>query len=905
MTTEYRTTTTRRPRRPAPPPRPVRRPHGERGRPRVEAAARVGRLAGEQLAVAGGQLGAGIGNLVFSLIAARLLAPGAFAELAAFLALYLLIHVPAGSLSAGSALAPELAARARRRALMAGAWVGGALAVLAIPLAALLDLSPLLLLAAAATAPTAGLLALDRGRLYGLTRRRRVVASLLAEPAVRLTLGVALAAMAGAVGGAIAVVIAGWAALAVAHLPGDAPAEAPARDSPPAVQPAGAIAAFLLLAVVQNQDVLLANALLDGGEAGRFAVLSTLGGIAAFATTTVPLMLLPRAGGEGRDALRAALAVAGLLGLGAVAVIALSPERLVGLAFGDRYASAGAVAVPYVLAMALLGVARVLVAHACATQKARRALALLVPVALLHAALIVVLGDDAAGIALATLIATATLTAGAAALPLTISLSGVAAFARRRDVLAVAGLAVAGLTLRLVATRGIWLDEATSIQQAEMPLNHMLEILRTTDVHPPLHHLVLWVTVRLLGTGELAVRLPSLIAATALVPLLFIVARELYDRRAGYAAAALGAVAPFAVWYAQEARMYALFMVFALLAVWLQVRILRSGGGRRDWIGYVLAAAALVYTQYFGILFVGVQMVAFAVAVARGVLPAWRVLGWTALLVLLVAPLAPFALDQFAANEAGGRGFQQPAQAGGSVEPGAAPGAYAALTNAAWAVLGYHSNATMTAIAALWPLGLLLALSLLGRGRSWPTLLIVACAALPGVALFALGQLKPFVFEVRYFVGAVPLVLLLLARGLTSWARRPAVVGLACAAAVATLALGLADQQLNGSNPRVYDFKDAVHSIEARARPGDVVVYSPKYIDTVVGYYDREGLKIRPLEDGLPKLRRGQRMFLLASFLDKPQYRKATDDAVRRLSRRYDLVRRDKVPQIRTWEFRR
>jgi hypothetical protein len=274
-------------------------------------------------------------------------------------------------------------------------------------------------------------------------------------------------------------------------------------------------------------------------------------------------------------------------------------------------------------------------------------------------------------------------------------------------------------------------------------------------------------------------------------------------------------------------------------------------------------------------------------------------------LALLVAPLAPFALDQFAANESSGRGFQQPAQAGGAVEPGAAPGAYAALTNAAWAVLGYHSNATMTAIAALWPLGLLLALSLLGRGRSWPTLLIVACAALPGVALFALGQLKPFVFEVRYFVGAVPLVLLLLARGLTSWARRPAVVGLACAAAVATLALGLADQQLNGSNPRVYDFKDAVHSIEARARPGDVVVYSPKYIDTVVGYYDREGLKIRPLEDGLPKLRRGQRMFLLASFLDKPQYRKATDDAVRRLSRRYDLVRRDKVPQIRTWEFRR
>jgi hypothetical protein len=46
-------------------------------------------------------------------------------------------------------------------------------------------------------------------------------------------------------------------------------------------------------------------------------------------------------------------------------------------------------------------------------------------------------------------------------------------------------------------------------------------------------------------------------------------------------------------------------------------------------------------------------------------------------------------------------------------------------------------------------------------------------------------------------------------------------------------------------------------------------------------------------------------VFLLASFLDKPQYRAATKDAVRRLDRRYELVRRDSVPQIRTWEFRR
>ena len=563
---------------------------------------------------------------------------------------------------------------------------------------------------------------------------------------------------------------------------------------------------------------------------------------------------------------------------------------------------------PSVLAMALLGVARVLTAHACAHGTARRMIALLAPVALLHGGLVLALGDDAGGIATATLAATATLTAvaGAVALrPRRIPLAALAAFVRRRDVAVVTALAAGGLVLRLLASRGIWLDEATSIQQAQMPLGDMLELMRSTDVHPPLHPVVLWGTVRVLGAGELAVRAPSLLAATALIPLLYVVGRELYDRRAGYAAAALGAVAPFAVWYAQEARMYALFMVFALLALYFQVRVLRDGSRSRDWIGYALAAAALVYTQYFGLLFVAVQQLAFLVAVARGHLPVGRTLAWNVLPVLLVVPLAPFALDQFAANESGGRGFQQPSQAGGSVEPGTAPGAYAALTNVAWAVLGYHSNATMTALAALWPLGLLLALSLLGRGRSWATMLVVACAVLPAIGLFALGQLKPFVFEVRYFIGMVPLALLLIARGLTSWALRPAVAGLACAAAVATLGLGLADQQLNGSNPRVYDFREAVHAIEQRARPGDVIVYSPKYVDTVVGYYQTEELRIQPLEDGLPRPRRGQRVFLLASFLDKPQYRKATQDAVRRLDRRYELVHRDTVPQIRTWEFRR
>ena len=71
--------------------------------------------------------------------------------------------------------------------LGAGLIAGGAVAIASIPLSALLNLPLAMVLLLAAAAPTAGLIALDRGRLYGIGAPRRAAASLLAEPLVRLT----------------------------------------------------------------------------------------------------------------------------------------------------------------------------------------------------------------------------------------------------------------------------------------------------------------------------------------------------------------------------------------------------------------------------------------------------------------------------------------------------------------------------------------------------------------------------------------------------------------------------------------------------------------------------------------------------------------------------------------------
>jgi len=107
----------------------------------------------------------------------------------------------------------------------------------------------------------------------------------------------------------------------------------------------------------------------------------------------------------------------------------------------------------------------------------------------------------------------------------------------RTALLVVAGLVLAGLAVRLAVPRGIWLDEAISIHQARLSLHDLFRTLYFGDRQPPLYHLVLWLTIRAFGHGEFAVRLPSLIAGTLVIPVLYELGRELYDRRTGLIAA--------------------------------------------------------------------------------------------------------------------------------------------------------------------------------------------------------------------------------------------------------------------------------------------------------------------------------------------------------------------------------
>jgi mannosyltransferase len=207
--------------------------------------------------------------------------------------------------------------------------------------------------------------------------------------------------------------------------------------------------------------------------------------------------------------------------------------------------------------------------------------------------------------------------------------------------LAALTLLAGALRLSTLDVQSFWYDEAfTPVHVLHASLWATLSSVAHTENTPPLWYVLAWADARVLGTGEVALRLPSALAGIATVPVAWAIARECAGRRGAIACAALVAVNPLFVWYSQEARAYALFVLLAALAMLCCMRAQREPTPRRMAAFAVTASLALL-THYFAVfLLIGMVLsLAWDRRARRSALPAIAIVALVgaALLVLLSA----------------------------------------------------------------------------------------------------------------------------------------------------------------------------------------------------------------------------------------------------------------------------
>lgn len=158
---------------------------------------------------------------------------------------------------------------------------------------------------------------------------------------------------------------------------------------------------------------------------------------------------------------------------------------------------------------------------------------------------------------------------------------------------------ILALILRIIKlNQSLWLDEAINVLAVKS--NTFVDLITKYsigDFHPPLYHLILRITVLIFGTSEIIVRMPSVLFGVITVFLIYIIGKELYDKKTGIIAAILIATSPLHIYYSQEARMYSLAAFCASLAVYFFLRVIKTDQ-LIYWVGFMAASVLMLYSDY-------------------------------------------------------------------------------------------------------------------------------------------------------------------------------------------------------------------------------------------------------------------------------------------------------------------
>ncbi|HVN65973.1 MAG TPA: glycosyltransferase family 39 protein [Methanomicrobiales archaeon] len=383
-------------------------------------------------------------------------------------------------------------------------------------------------------------------------------------------------------------------------------------------------------------------------------------------------------------------------------------------------------------------------------------------------------------------------------------------------------LTILGAFLRLfqLGSASLWLDEATTLTIAREPVNQIWNTLTAGEFNPPLFY---WIEHAMLafGESEVILRIVPALFGILTIPVFYFLGTEILDRNTGILAAALLAFSPFAIFYSQEARAYALMLFFYALAFLFFLRLLKSWG-RRDALLFGAFSALAFWTHFYAFVPV-LALFLFAIAVkaremARDIRSAVPLALSVITFSVLSLPLLYYAVKLFFARTSGGPSFGIQGldtivitlvQISGFSEVLACVFTGLFIVGVAALYPKDRRTALLLAFALVFPL--LVSVFLSYRMPMVPRYLIYLLAAfLPGVAL----ALRPCCSLVR---------------------SRNLVYG----ALILALMVNLPVLVPYYSSPQKDDWRGLSQELGGVARPGDLVIAAPGYIRQPLDYYYR------------------------------------------------------------------
>jgi uncharacterized membrane protein len=412
-----------------------------------------------------------------------------------------------------------------------------------------------------------------------------------------------------------------------------------------------------------------------------------------------------------------------------------------------------------------------------------------------------------------------------------------------------AGALLLALGLRLwgLGRQSLWLDEAFSVYVARADLASILRA--KLDLHPPFYLLLLHGWMAVAGQGEFAVRLLSLVFDVGTVGLIYVLGRRVFSPTMGLLAAFLLAVSPFHVYFAQEARSYALLCFLVLLSTILFLRALASNRWA-DWASFGAVSLLALYTHYYAVFVLFTQGVYL--------LATWRTHSrvlrrWLAVAATLGVVYLPWLLYMFSLAGQGGHTWRRylwlkipyvfmtfslgySGIGVASRDVGREVALHDVLVREAPILLGGGLVFGIAFLAGVW-----------ASVRQGPAGRFLAVfSVLPVLVVFAISLKLPIISE-RYLIWVAPVYLLLVAVGLAALWRYP--VARVVHAGIAALLVVALVNHAEGF-PEKEQWREAAAYMQSAATPGDVVAFHKPWVRVPFEYYAHAPVEEYALPEG-------------------------------------------------------
>jgi len=311
-------------------------------------------------------------------------------------------------------------------------------------------------------------------------------------------------------------------------------------------------------------------------------------------------------------------------------------------------------------------------------------------------------------------------------------------------------------------------DEAfTVVHWGSRSIPQLLDEIAPIDPQPPAALIAVRTWIAITGTSEFAARMFSVLASTLTTAAIFALSRTLLTWRAALLAILLAALNPYQIWHAQDIRIYAAWMALSSLGLLALLQVVNKPNSNLRLALYVLLTTLTLYTFYLEAFVILAHNVYALYRIAQKSLTPTRWIVSQVSILLLIAPW-----------------YLQPHLWSSGYNPTAGQPTIDILGALTEIVLGTTlppilatpliANLLLSDVIIVAVLGITLAAMLREQNTSRDhKLLLISVGLLPLALLSGLTLVSQRgYFWPRYITGSSPVLLIVIAAGITSLYQR-------------------------------------------------------------------------------------------------------------------------------------